>query len=308
MVEADTPCERVKVLDFGLARLTVASPEGLYIPLDQFTGARANAVVGTPEYTCPEVLRGDPVDYRGDLYSIGIILYELLTGHRPFDGATVRDVLAAHAVQPPPPFSQWGTASDIPPAVENVVRACLAKDPAGRPQSARDLARRYGEACGQELWCEQEPTEPAARVQCSAAAEESNDPDAVTYRLEAWMPESVAAVKLRGFLDAAGGEAVESIPGRVRVCLRWRTVVAPAVPAQGLWSRLGFGKPTAPVTEFDWAQMDVQFQKVAAASSLLNLTVQLRGAEAIPQQAAAEWRDWCDRLHRGLKAYLVAQT
>ncbi|HLJ95253.1 MAG TPA: serine/threonine-protein kinase [Gemmataceae bacterium] len=309
VVEADTPSERVKVLDFGLARLTVASPEGLYIPLDQFTGVRANAVVGTPEYTCPEVLRGDPVDHRGDLYSIGVLLYELLTGHRPFDGATIRDILSAHAVQPPPPFGQWGTASDIPPAVETVVQACLAKDPVDRPQSARDLACRYGEACGQPIWHEQERAESAApiSVPCSAVGEESDDPDTVTYHLEAWMPESVAAVKLRGFLDAAGGEAVESVPGRVRVCLRWRSIVRPVAPARGLWPLLGFGKPAA-VLAFDRAQMDVHFQKAAAASGRLNLTVQLRGVEGIPPEAAAEWRDWCDRLHRELKAYLMAQT
>jgi serine/threonine-protein kinase len=306
VVEVDTPTERVKVLDFGLARLEVASPDGLYIPLDQFTGARANAVVGTPEYTSPEAFRGDRADHRGDLYSVGVILYELLTGHLPFDGATAGEILSAHLHQQARPFAAWDNVCDISPAVEYVVQACLAKDPADRPQSARELAQLYGVACGQQIWQEQEPAEATAvSVQAVAPEEEPNDPDAMTYDLEAWMPEQVAAVKLRGFLDAAGGKAVESVPGRIRVCLRWRKVMRPAAPARGFWPRIGFGRQTTAVPEFEWAQMDVHLKKVAA-SNQLNLTVRLRGVEGIPVGAAAEWQDWCDGLHRELKAYLMA--
>src|SRR5438132_1439042 len=131
-------------------------------------------------------------------------------------------------------------------SVEAVVRACLAKAPADRPQSARELAQRYGEASGQTIWNEEDSAEAIApvAVESPATAAESNDPNAVAYHLEAWMPEQVAAVKLRGFLDPAGGEVVESVPGRIRVVLPWRNVVTTQRSDPGLWARLGFGKRT----------------------------------------------------------------
>ncbi len=308
VVEADTLNERVKVLDFGLAQLTVVSPQGLYISLDKFTGARANAVVGTPEYIYPEALRGDPVDHRADLYSVGVILYELLTGHRPFDGSLVSDIVSAHVHQPPPPFAGWGCDGEIPASVEAVVRACLAKAPADRPQSARELAQRYGEASGQTIWNEEESAEPIAPVAVAspATAAESNDPNAVAYQLEAWMPEQVAAVKLRGFLDPAGGEVVESVPGLIRVVLPWRNVVTTQPSERGLWTRLGFGKRAELRQETEQAQMSVYLEKAASeGSSRLQLTVRLQPLEGLPAEAAEEWRAWCKRLHGDLKAYLM---
>jgi serine/threonine-protein kinase len=309
VVEADTPNERVKVLDFGLARLTVASPQGLYIPLDKFTGARANAAVGTPEYMCPEALRGDPVDHRGDLYSVGVILYELLTGHLPFEDPTVRAVLSAHAHQPPPPFARWVSDNSISASVEAVVRACLAKDPADRPQSARDLAQLYGEATGQEIWEEQETAQPISppSVPVPAVSEEINDPHAEVYHLEAWMPEQIAAVKLRGFLDAANGEVTESVPGLIRVRLPWRRVARAQASGQGLWFRLGVGKQGASLAEIEWARMDVRLKKLAAdGSSRLLLTVRLCPVDGVGL-GTVEWRAWCERLHGNLKAYVMAQ-
>ena len=308
-VEADTPNERIKVLDFGLARLTVASPQGLYIPLDKFTGARANAAVGTPEYTCPEALRGDPVDHRADLYGVGVILYQLLTGQLPFNGPTVRDLLSAHVHQPPPPFVRWIGKEGIPTRVEGVVQACLAKDPADRPQSARELAQRYGEAVGQEVWVEQETAQPMspASVPVPAPVAEVVDPHAEVYHLEAWMPEQIAAVKLRGFLDAASGEVIESVPGLIRVRLPWRKVARPQASSQGFWSRLGFGNQTGPMVEIEWAEMDVRLEKSATdGSSRLLLTVRLRPAEGAVRETV-EWRAWCESLHGNLKAYVMSR-
>jgi serine/threonine-protein kinase len=309
IADADTPQERVKVLDFGLARVTVASADGLYIPLDKFTDAHANSVVGTPEYTCPEALRGEQLDQRSDLYSVGVILYELLTGHLPFDCRTsraIRDILSAHAHQLPPPFSRWKNEKEIAPAIEAVVRLCLAKDPAERPQSARELAERYGAASGQALWHEPDTGRAMARVPVSppATMELLDDPNSMVYELEAWMPQQIAAVKLRGFLDAAGGEVIESVPGRIRVRLwRRKQMTAPA-SSRGRWPWSG----SKTVPEFEETQMDVSMARPAPHDpGRLLLTVRLRSAEPIPLHAAAEWRDWCDTLHRNLKAYLMAQ-
>jgi serine/threonine-protein kinase len=309
VTDADTPQEGIKVLDFGLARMTVASPDGLYIPVDKFTAARANSVAGTPEYTCPEALRGEQLDDRSDLYSVGVTLYELLTGHLPFQGRAISDLLSAHAHRPAPPFSHWNLEVNIPPAVEMVVQSCLAKDPAERPQSARALAEGYGAASGQTLWHEadSEGLTAAEPILPQAESDIPADPNALVYNVEAWMPQQIAAVKLRGFLDAAGGEVLESVPGRILVRLwRRKNGTAPASTG-GRWPWSGLRKQPE-TRQFEEVRMDVSMARLPPLNSgRLMLTVRLWPAELIPQHAAAEWRDWCDILHRNLKAYLMAQ-
>lgn len=313
VADADAPQERVKVLDFGLAGLTVASADGLYIPLDKFTGERATSIVGTPEYTCPEALRGEQLDHRSDLYCVGVILYELLSGYLPFGARTSRaisEILSAHAHQPPPPFSRWKNVLDVPPAIEAVVQTCLAKDPGERPQSARDLAQRYGAASGQALWAEAYAEGPQTPVPAAPPAETEvpDDPNSMVYHLEAWMPQQIAAVKLRGFLDAAGGEVVESVPGRIRVRFwRRRNNTAP-VSSKGRWPWSSLRRQSEAATDLEETQMDVSMARPCSHQpGRLLLTVRLRPADVIPLHAAAAWRDWCDLLHRNLKAYLMAQ-
>jgi eukaryotic-like serine/threonine-protein kinase len=140
--EPDTPKERVKVMDFGLAKLL---DDG---QLKQVTDTAVDFAVGTPGYIAPEQVRGEMMDHRGDLYSVGVMLFELLTGRLPFQGATSMDVLLAHATEDPPTFSELGLGRIAPKSVEEVVRWCLAKDPAARPQSARELADAFAKAVG----------------------------------------------------------------------------------------------------------------------------------------------------------------
>ena len=106
LVEDGTPSESLKVLDFGLARQVLDPSRGLYLPLENFVGTRAHKAVGTPQYTCPEQFRGEQVDSRGDLYSVGIILFELLTGRLPFGGATPAELVEAHLHEQPPPLER----------------------------------------------------------------------------------------------------------------------------------------------------------------------------------------------------------
>src|SRR5439155_19853615 len=131
IVDADSPYELLKVMDFGLAKLI--SPES---PAGAVAVSNAEFAVGTPGYMCPEQVRGEEMDNRGDLYSVGVILYELLTGRLPFSGPTTMDILLADATESPPLFADIGAANWVPPAIEAVIQSCLAKDPAERPQSA----------------------------------------------------------------------------------------------------------------------------------------------------------------------------
>src|SRR5438874_1795895 len=99
--------------------------------------------VGTPGYICPEQVRGEEMDHRGDIYSVGVMMYELLTGRLPFTGPTSMDILLAHATEYAPSFAELGLSGWVPREVEQLVMDCLAKDPENRPQSARDLAERF---------------------------------------------------------------------------------------------------------------------------------------------------------------------
>ena len=134
-----TRAGHVKILDFGIAKAAPAAtePRGLLEPTLSPKGyaTATGAVLGTPGYMSPEQVRGDPVDARSDLFAAGTLVYELLAGHRAFQGTSV--VESGHAIlhDEPEPLPEA-----VPQPVARVVQRCLAKDPEQRFQSARDLA------------------------------------------------------------------------------------------------------------------------------------------------------------------------
>src|SRR4029079_4126974 len=138
--EPDTPRERIKVMDFGLAKLVDGET------LRKVTDTNVDFAVGTPGYICPEQVRGEEMDHRGDLYSVGVMMYELLTGRLPFTGPNSMDILLAHATEYPPTFVELGLKGWVPREVEELVFDCLAKMPEERPQSARELSDRLDTA------------------------------------------------------------------------------------------------------------------------------------------------------------------
>ena len=133
---------RVKVLDFGIAKLvhdaTDPAAETATASVAGFTGF--GQVLGTAAYMSPEQAQGLPADHRSDIFSLGVLLYEMATGVRPFRGDTQVSVLAAIVKDDPPPI---GTIRrGIPSRLERLVAECLAKDPERRPQSALDVRTR----------------------------------------------------------------------------------------------------------------------------------------------------------------------
>ena len=128
------------VADFGIAKALVsaaAATEGLTrTPTITVTGL----VLGTPAYMAPEQAAGDPAtDHRADLYALGCLGYELLTGRAPFQAPSVRAMLAAHLADAPKPVTLH--RPEVPPALANLVMSLLAKDPDQRPQSAEEVCR-----------------------------------------------------------------------------------------------------------------------------------------------------------------------
>jgi Tol biopolymer transport system component len=119
----------VKVLDFGLARFLEAATEGDTEPV-QLVLTRPGIIIGTARYMSPEQARGLPVDGRSDIFSLGVVIYEMLAGAPPFTGSTPSDVLAGILTATPAPLSRY--SRNVPAQLERIVQRCLAKDPAAR--------------------------------------------------------------------------------------------------------------------------------------------------------------------------------
>jgi serine/threonine protein kinase/Tol biopolymer transport system component len=128
---------RVKVLDFGLAKLRDEPQfaEQTLGPTRALTGE--GRILGTVAYMSPEQAEGKAVDQRSDVFSLGVMLYEMASGERPFKGDTAMSILTAIMRDTPRPISE--IKRDLPPDFARIVRRCLAKDPEDRYQTAKDL-------------------------------------------------------------------------------------------------------------------------------------------------------------------------
>jgi len=128
--------ELVKILDFGVARVRLTEQH------ENAQLTQAGTVWGTPLYMAPEQAAGGEVDGRSDLYSLGVILYEMLCGRPPFKDANPARVMAMHLTHKPAPPSDYAPDAKIPPALESLVLELLKKDPSQRPASATLLIER----------------------------------------------------------------------------------------------------------------------------------------------------------------------
>ena len=131
LIQAETG--RALVTDFGIAR----TAEGGSL-------TASGMLVGTPAYLSPEQVTGAPSDHRADIYALGVMAYEMLTGAPPFGGATPTAVLLKRLQGPPPSLTK--ALPGIPPAIDDVIMGCLASEPADRFQSAGDVVRALGGA------------------------------------------------------------------------------------------------------------------------------------------------------------------
>jgi eukaryotic-like serine/threonine-protein kinase len=347
VVDSDTPYELLKVMDFGLAKL-VSNENDPSVSDEKFnnvTAADTEFAVGSPGYMCPEQARGEPMDHRGDLYSVGMILYEMLTGRLPFSGRSTMDMLLAHATEDPPPFAHFAPMLKIPPMVERLVHSCLAKSPEERPGTARELAENYEAALtsdgttlvdgnrGQATVTvpviprlsprisnhddAPRPAPPAPAPVANGGSAQANlktgfapvvpslppiDASTIVHHLEAWMPEKIATFKLRGFIHDAGGEVMESVPGRIRLRLGGRGSIY-AIPGRGSFAWLGLNRRAS--------QIDVELRLNRGDSNRdnhLRITVVLKPMGGADLSADAGWRHVCNQIYCDLRGHLMGQT
>ena len=143
LVEKGGDPDFVKVLDFGIAKVPIGEVEGAAIGGSPIT--KAGMVFGTPEYMAPEQALGQNVDGRADLYALGVILFEMLAGVRPFTSQSSVGILGQQLSKLPPTFAERAPGAAVPPATELIARRLLARESAERFQTAVELARAIDE-------------------------------------------------------------------------------------------------------------------------------------------------------------------
>jgi serine/threonine protein kinase len=144
--DEDRPAESVKVVDFGIAKLRDLAAEGS-------TLTEAGMMVGTLFYMSPEQCKGEPLDSRADVYSLGAMLHEMLAGAPPFTASNITSLIFKHVGEPPPPLPE---DLNVPAALRAAVLRALSKDPNARPRDASEFAREIQSAVSSA------PPEPSA--------------------------------------------------------------------------------------------------------------------------------------------------
>jgi tetratricopeptide (TPR) repeat protein len=193
---------RVVLTDFGIVE---AHDNGDVTP----ASIKEGAIFGTPHYMSPEQIGGEPLDPRSDLYSLGVVCYEMLSGRVPFDGST-RSILYAHTHTPPPSFRET-VGPGLPSPLEGVVDRALAKHPADRFSSAGQFATALSEAAA-GVWSEGVPDGTLA------VGQEGGDTDArkTRHRPKTSQPQSTPARRSRwALLFGATGLGVALVVGAI---------------------------------------------------------------------------------------------
>jgi len=133
---------RIKILDFGLAKLKLPESDLTTETPTETLDTAPGSLIGTVVYMAPEQLQGRPADNRSDIFALGVVLYEMLTGNRPFGGSTTVETAAAILKEDPEPMSS--AAPGVQPVLAGVVSKCLEKRPEDRFSSAHDLSLTLG--------------------------------------------------------------------------------------------------------------------------------------------------------------------
>ncbi len=288
IIDEGTTRETIKVMDFGLARRI-----GFYIPSGQLDSQSSAIDGGTPDYICPEQLEGRQVDHRGDLYSVGVLMYGLLTGHVPFEANTdPAQIMRATLHDTPPRFHHWHV-NNVPSTIERLVLSCLAKSPAERPESARALIEAYQLALGSKL-VDARSFETSSQKAVSTLQERNKvDPHNIIDQFEASMVEHLAAMKLRGFVDGVGGRVVESDAGVIKVMLPLVREVE--VRKSGVWKL--FGPKTK--QEVEWVDLELHMAK---KQNVTRSVVDIKVVQPMPRH---QHKQFCARICCELRAYLM---
>jgi len=198
------------------------------------------------------------------------------------------------------------------------VNLALAKYPNERQQSARELAEAFGKALGADLWTVTAP--PGWEAPPSRVAEEFVEPDAepvpaaakpaappfhVTHEFEAFMPERLAAAKLRGFVEDFGGQVLASEPGLIRMRLGVPAGYRESKEGSGIFGWLAARRPAVP-RGHEPIELELQMEKPDPNQPRLCVVAAFRPLKDYMPRDAHNWESRCDKLHTALRQYLGA--
>ena len=311
VVNAGQPDEMLKVMDFGFAGF-VAKP---HLQLAELTGRGPISAMGTPEYVSPEMIRGDSVDTRSDLYSVGVILFEMLTGRLPFQHPTLDDLLAAHVKVNPPRFHKIGFGH-IAARVEGVVQLALAKYPNERQQNAKEIVDEFGRALGERLWEETAPpgwdavTDSGTYIQAQTPCAmpglpDHADPFQVKESFDVAIPERLIAAKIRGFVEDVDATVLESEPGliRLQVGLPSNYQNRPVTESSIInWFKKRLKGSVPPGKEP--IAVELHMEKPDPNRTSLRVSVSCGPVKEYPPRDLKLWRTRCGKVQTILKQYL----
>ncbi len=201
LVDRDGDPDFVKVLDFGIAKVPVgdiaeAGNTSRKSDAAQPVLTQAGMVYGTPEYMAPEQALGNPVDARADIYALGVMTYEMLTGTRPFDAESKVKILGMQVTAPVPPMNERCPEANIPPEIDALVKKLLAKEADERVQDPKELL------------------DSLQSIEISLVAQGKLDPGALASSGPAPTlgPTSIAGMRAAGALGVAPTSAVLALP------------------------------------------------------------------------------------------------
>lgn len=274
----------VKVLDFGLAKLSERDvpANGPESAITRLVNTQVGLIMGTPQYMSPEQVRGFEVDPRSDIYSLGVVLYEIITGKNPFKGATVSDTIAAVLNVDPPRLKE--ISPGVPERLQEILSKMLPKEAEGRYRSAEYLISDL------KALVQNRAGENTLRLQTRAASL-ATDPKTQEFAITEKTPEQS---EVRTTIDAGQEPSRSGFFGRHKPKMAWLALAAVLGMAALIWvftgSPLGPGpltdKSTIPVTGKTYQQMTEQEQVEFVKEKAENISAML-GEHAKPLNDAA---------------------
>jgi serine/threonine protein kinase len=286
----------VKVLDFGLAKLTVSQSQIEFE--ENLTSTAQGVVLGTPRYMSPEQARGKKVDGRSDVFSLGSVLHEMLTGQSPFQGESVADLFAAILEKEPPPLSLF--VSGLPVKMQGIVNRTLAKDCAARYPSAGELQidlQTLGQQLSAETLSLQRSATSLANNPLDEARTTSQSVKVVTSKLSNWTDSLASILTL-----SAPGQAISlarmlfaTVILGVAGLVVWiflrpanRSAVARELKFEMIYSKAGQDNVLLPDSHFSPDGETIAF---AASGDGNNILVRQIGGDRDSQVTFGNWDD-----------------